>query len=86
MNKRKPKKYLLSYSNKYGYVNHEAFEAQGFNPHKLSAEQIIKLAVVCGFNVDENFDPDSECLEITDLTTKARFNCIKVTKSDIGGK
>jgi hypothetical protein len=85
MNKRKPKKYLLSYSNKYG-ANHEAFEAQGFNPHKISAEQIIKLAVVCGFDVDSDFDPNSECLEITDLTTKARYNCVKVTKSDLGGK
>lgn len=85
MNKRKPKKYLLSYSNRYG-ANHEAFEAQGFNPHKISAEQIIKLAKVCGFDVDSNFDTDKECLEITDLTTKARYICTKVKKSDLGGK
>jgi AraC-like DNA-binding protein len=83
--KKKPKRYLLSYSNKYG-ANHEAFEAKGFNPHKISANQIIELAKVCGFDVDSNFDTDNESLEITNLTAKARYNCVKVFKSDLGGK
>ena len=78
MDKKKPKikRFVLIHTHKFG-VSHAIFDAQGFNPQRLSEEQYTRLAKACGLD----YDPDREGIEVLQADTDIRL----ITKTDLKG-
>jgi hypothetical protein len=71
----KVKRYVLIHRHQFG-VSHAIFDAQGFNPQRLSEEQYTNLAKACGLDYEPNKE---EGIEVLVADTDIRL----ITKADL---